>query len=302
MIKKWYIYQKERFPLVQYIPLMFIFGFCSVSYSIHLDFPDAKLTDVTIFQYVAAAVTTLFWFLLLRIADEHKDFEEDSKYRPYRPIQRGLIKLKELRVLGIALGIIQVLMAVFIDIRLIFMLALVYLWYMLMCKEFFVSGWLKSHHTVYLLSHMIIMPFIDLYATSVEWVPRGGVFSFGLLVHMISSFCDGTVVEVGRKLRAPENEEYGVDTYTQIWGPKRAMFVWLLCVTISLISTILEGFQVRVGIEMTVVLSLMYCYALFAAIRFAKSPTSKNAKVFTVFPGVWMMLNYFILGILPYFK
>lgn len=301
-MNRWYIYQKERFPLLQYIPLMCLFGFCAVSYSVHLDFPDARLSDISALQYIAAAATTLFWFMLMRIADEHKDFAEDSKYRPYRPVQRGLVALKELKAIGVALGLLQIAMAILINFRLLFMLAIVYLWYMLMCKEFFVPKWLKPRHTTYLLSHMIIMPFISLYATAIEWVPREGVLSFGLFVYMISSFCDGTVIEVGRKLRAPENEEYGVDTYTHIWGPRRAMFVWFICVSISLVSTILAGFQVRVGLEIAAMLAILYCYALFIAIRFAKNPTPKNAKIFTLFPGIWMIFNYSILGFLPYFK
>jgi len=144
------------------------------------------------------------------------------------------------------------------------------------------------------------LPFIDLYATAVEWLPRGGVISFGIVLYMISSFCDGTVVEVGRKLRAKENEEYGVDTYTQIWGPKRAMVVWLICLTISGTSTVLAGFQVRVGWQILCVLSVLYIYAIFTAIRFAKNPTPKNAKIFTILPGVWMILMHAMLGFLPF--
>lgn len=287
---------------MQYIPLMITFGFCAVSYSMHLDNPHAKITDASIPQFITAVVTTLFWFMLMRIADEHKDFEEDSKYRSYRPVQRGLVTLKELRIIGVVLGLLQVALSIWIDWHLLAMLALVYFWFALMSLEFGVPKWLKAHPTIYLLSHMIIMPFFDLYATSVEWLPRGGTFSFGILLYMISSFCDGTVVEVGRKLRAKENEEYGVDTYTQIWGPKRAMAVWMICVTISGVSTILAGFQVRVGLEMTAVLSVLYIYAAYVALRFAKNPTPKNAKIFEIFPGVWMILMYFILGVVPFFK
>lgn len=287
---------------MQYIPMMLTFGFCAVSYSMHLDNPHAKLSDVRISQYIVAVLTTLIWFMLMRIADEHKDFEEDTQYRPYRPVQRGLVTLKELRVIGIFLGLIQAALSVWIDWRLIGILALVYFWFALMSLEFGVPKWLKAHPTLYLISHMVIMPFIDLYSTSVEWLPRGGMFSFGILLYMISSFCDGTVVEVGRKLRAKENEEYGVDTYTQIWGPKRAMIVWMICVTISGVSTILAGFLVRVGWEMTIVLSILYIYAAFIAIRFAKDPTPKNAKIFEILPGIWMFFMYFILGVVPFFK
>ncbi|MDR1688706.1 MAG: UbiA family prenyltransferase [Clostridiales bacterium] len=301
-MKKWYIYQKERFPLLQYIPMMAAFGFCAVSYSIHLDNPDAHLSDISLPQYITAVITTLIWFMLMRIADEHKDFEEDSLYRPYRPVQRSLITLKELRFAGLVLVLIQIALSLWIDLRLAVTLVMVYFWFALMSFEFFVPKWLKTHHTTYLASHMIIMPFIDLFATSIEWVPRGGAFSYGLLVYMISSFCDGTVVEVGRKLRAKENEEYGVDTYTQIWGPKRAMAVWMVCMTISGVSTVLAGFQVSVGFEILAVLSLLYIFAAYVALRFAKEPSPENAKVFEIFPGVWMLLMYFMLGVLPFFK
>jgi len=108
-------------------------------------------------------------------------------------------------------------------------------------------------------------------------------------------------VEVGRKLRAPENEEYGVDTYTQIWGPKRAMIVWMFCKTISGTTTILAGFQVGVGWVIMCVLSPLYLLSAYSALRFAKKPTPKNAKVFAILPGIWMILMHAMLGFLPFF-
>lgn len=32
---------------------------------------------------------------MVRIVDEFKDYEEDCEYRPYRPVPRGLITLKD---------------------------------------------------------------------------------------------------------------------------------------------------------------------------------------------------------------
>jgi len=299
---RWLQYQKERFPLAQYVPMMAAFSFCAVSFSLHLHNPDASLSDVSLPQYITAAVTTLFFFMMMRIADEHKDYEEDREFRPYRPVQRGLIKLSELRVFGAVLIIIQAVMAVWVDWRLIIPLAAVYSFFTFMSFEFFVPKWLKRQHTLYLLSHMLIMPMIDLYATAVEWLPRGGGITGGILFFMASSYCDGTVVEVGRKLRAPESEEYGVDTYTQIWGPKKAMAVWLTCLTVSMATTVATGFFVNAGWEILAVLSVLYCFAVYFVIRFVKDPTAKNAKPFNIFPGVWMILMYLMLGIIPFFK
>ena len=281
---------------------MAVFGFSSISYSLHLHNPHAQFADIGIPQALTAIFMTLSFFMLLRIADEHKDFKEDSEFRPYRPVQRGLIELKELRRVGIVLVAMQLAASIWVDWRLLFMLALLYFWFTLMTLEFGAPKWLKAHPTVYLISHMALMPLIDLYATSVEWLPRGGSFSFGIMLYMISSFCDGTVVEVGRKLRAPENEEYGVDTYTQIWGPKRAMAVWMICMTVSGASTIMAGFRVQVGLEIMCVLSPLYILAGYIAVKFAKSPTPKNAKIFEIFPGIWMLLMHAMLGFLPFIK
>ncbi|MCL2019516.1 MAG: UbiA family prenyltransferase [Oscillospiraceae bacterium] len=301
-MNKWWVYQKERFPLAGYIPLMATFGFSSLSYSLHLRNADAALSDISIPQMITAIVVTLFWFMLLRIADEHKDFEEDMQFRPYRPVQRGLITLKELRIFGAVLVLLMVALSIWVDLRLLWLLLLGFVWLAFMSLEFGIPKWLKAHPTIYLISHMLIMPFIDLYATAVEWLPSGGVFSFGIVLYMISSFCDGTVVEVGRKLRAPENEEYGVDTYTHIWGAKKAMVVWMICMTISGTSTVVAGFQVNVGFEIMVVLLLHYIIALSSAVKFAKKPTPKNAKAFKILPGIWMILMHTMLGVLPFFK
>jgi len=300
-MRRWWIYQKERFPLAQFLPMMLAFGFSGVAFSMHLDNPYASVADLNILQYITAGVVTLTWFMLMRIADEHKDFEEDSMYRPYRPVQRGIVKLSELRVIGAVLVLVQIGLSIAVGLPLLVTLGIAYIWFALMTAEFFAPKWMKRHLTIYLLSHMMILPLINLYVTSIDWLPRGGMFSFGLLAYMISSFCDGTVVEVGRKLRAKENEEYGVDTYTQIWGPRRAMVVWCLVITASLASTVFAGFQVRIGLIIFFILLPLYIIAVLAAIRFARNPTPKNAKFFEIFPGVWMFLMYFMLGVLPFF-
>ena len=60
---------------------------------------------------VVAFVTCLIFFLQLRIADEFKDFEEDSRYRPYRPVPRGLVTLRELAMLFVLGAALQLILA-----------------------------------------------------------------------------------------------------------------------------------------------------------------------------------------------
>ena len=293
---KWWIYQKERFPFSQYIPMILAFSFCAISYSSTL-----RGGQITISSYIVSFITTFFFFALLRVADEFKDYEEDCKYRPYRAVPRGLVKLKELNVIGAILMLVQFALALIYNRFSIIVLSIVWLYFLLMCKEFFVSKWLKAHPTIYLLTHMGIMPLIDLYATSCDWLgfPITKTLFIGLVCYFVSSFCDGTVVEVGRKIRAEEDEEFGVETYTALWGKKKAVSVWLICLTVSFISTAVAGFQVGVGIPLTILLIVFYIWGLVISYNFLKEPTSKHAKIFETMSGIWMIVMYLALGLMP---
>ena len=58
---------------------------------------------------IVVAVLVLFgFFFQLRVADEHKDNEDDTKYRPERPVPRGLVTLKELRVVAFVVAAAQI--------------------------------------------------------------------------------------------------------------------------------------------------------------------------------------------------
>src|SRR5262245_61779759 len=135
-MNKWRVYQRERFPIFAHGPLVAAFCLSAVSFSRLLrgesTLPGALATLV-------AFTTCLLFFLQLRIADEFKDFEEDSKFRSYRAVPRGLVSLKELGVLGIATAIIQALLALLLKPSLVILLGVVWLYFALMSKEFFVG-------------------------------------------------------------------------------------------------------------------------------------------------------------------
>ena len=97
----------------------------------------------------------------------------------------------------------------------------------IMTKEFFVSKWLKSHPIVYMLSHIAVMPVIDFYTTGLDWINAGEKDPEGLIFFLLVTFLNGLVIEIGRKIRAEEAEEHGVETYSFLWGVKKATVVWL---------------------------------------------------------------------------
>ncbi|MDH5553526.1 MAG: hypothetical protein OEX82_09395, partial [Nitrosomonas sp.] len=90
---RWWIYQQERFPLLAHGPLVAAFSFSAVCFSSLL---RDEVSMPGLLPTMVAFITALLLFLQLRIADEFKDYEEDCRYRSYRPVPRGLISLREL--------------------------------------------------------------------------------------------------------------------------------------------------------------------------------------------------------------
>ena len=229
-MNRWWIYQKERFPLAAHGPLIAAFSACAVAYSSLL-----RGSEMPTFQQFGTAFgVCLLMFLQLRIADEFKDAEEDARWRPYRAVPRGLVSLKALRIVFILAAIIQTTLVLLLDPRLMIVLAIAWTYLALMSVEFFCRDWLKRRPIVYLVSHMGIMPLVDLFATACEWLPRGSGAPSGLGWFLAASFFNGIVIEIGRKLRQPNDEEEGVETYSRLWGKGTGSTVWLLALATTL--------------------------------------------------------------------
>lgn len=294
---RWWIYQRERFPVLGHGPLVLAFSSSAVCFS-HLlrgqsDWPAWSALGV-------AFVTCFLFFLGLRIADEFKDIEEDTKYRPYRPVPRGLVSLRELGWMGAGAAAIQLGLAAGLAPRLMIILFAGWLYLALMSKEFFVRNWLKAHPITYLWTHMFIMPIVDLYATACDWIPAGQKFpSPGLFWFLAASFCNGIVIEIGRKIRAPADEEYGVQTYSVLWGRTMAVSVWLGMMLATAVCAFLAARRIGFTVPVLATLGIVFFSALVAGANFLHSSQPGSGKRFELLAGIWTLLLYLTLGVIP---
>ena len=287
---RWWTYQKERFPIFQHGPLVAAFSSCAVSYS-------SMLTgEPPVWQsFVVAFTTCLLFFLQLRIADEFKDAEEDATYRPYRAVPRGLVQLKELGFVFIAAALIQLALALLYSPELGIVLIIAWVYLALMSVEFFARDWLKARPITYLWTHMLIMPIVDFYATACHWIPSGQKPWMGLAFFLAASFWNGLVIEIGRKLRQPDGEEAGVPTYSKLWGLQKAAWVWFFCLLTTTIFASLAASLIDFTLPVIASLSLILLWALKVVIESKHT----QAKTFELLSGVWTLILYLSLGIIP---
>src|SRR5947209_7128117 len=153
-----WVYQAERFPLASYVPLVATFTFSAAAYS---RLARGAPGFIPWPRFVVGVLTALVFFFMLRVLDEHKDAEQDRRFRPELPVPRGLVSLAELRAVGGAACVLVLLLNVVIAPVLLFGFAAFTVWAALMTREFFVRDWLRAHLGAYLVTHMLVMPMID---------------------------------------------------------------------------------------------------------------------------------------------
>ena len=297
ILSRLWLYQAERFPVLGHGLLIAAFSFSAISFSMllrgHLAWPRWETVLV-------GFISAFCFFLQLRIADEFKDFEDDARYRPYRPVPRGLVTLPELGAVGVITGVVQFGMALWLEPNLIPLLLLVWAYLALMSKEFFARDWLRARPITYLWTHMLIVPLIDFYTTATDWLAAGeAVPHSGLAWFLVVSFFNGVVIEIGRKIRAPQDEEHGVESYSALWGIHAAVWAWFGALLLTAVSAWLSARQIGFAGPVGWLLAVLLAAALPVALRFLRAPTTSRAKLIETMSALWTILMYLGIGAIP---
>lgn len=294
--RRFYIYQKERFPLLGHGLLVAAFSFSAISYS-RICRGAEGFVDVRTFA--VGVFTTISLFLLVRIFDEFKDAEDDARFRKELPVPRGLVTYRELAWTGIAVVIAQVAMNLIYFPEMLGIYAVVVGYLSLMGKEFFVADWLKKHQFWYVTSHMFIIPLIDIYASGLDWLLAGVKAPEGLFFFFAVSYMNGIVLEVGRKIRAPEKESEGVLTYTSMLGVPRAIGLWLVVLVVTLSLSIAASIFAGYGHVVLAVLGGVFLICALPGVLFLKIRSVKLSKMVEYASALWTIAMYLTLGAGP---
>lgn len=287
-------YQAERFPLGQHGLLIAAFASSGVSLAALL---SGQITVPPLAAFGVAFGVLLSSFLLLRIADEFKDAAADAQYRPQRPVPRGLVSLRELAgVGGVMLGL-QLLLVLAYDPSLLGLLGLLWGYLYLMQKEFYCAAWLHAHPLAYMLSHMLIMPLLDLFATACVWWPQQP--PPGLAGFLALSFSNGLLIELGRKTWAPSQEQPGVESYSSAWGLRPALGIWLAALASAWALAFLTATLIDFTLPVLGGLSVLALFMGYTAQQLASLPTPAAARRLEQVSGLWVLASYLLLGPLP---
>ena len=323
-IKNLKIYLNERFPLGKNSFFVLIFTlsgyiFTGLLYNSKIIKPnflkEIDIIPMPWYKLLPLFIIIFMFFFQLRITDEFKDYEEDLKYRPYRPVQRGIISLKALGKIGLATVIVQIILVHFINPKLIYFMLLVWIYMFLMTKEFFIKNWLTERILIYALSHVVIMIFITLvivkgtgYILQDHFLEtlylllekyKKNIF-IGLIPLFALNYLNGIVLEIGRKTRKANEEEHGVQTYSKLWGRKKAVFILCILYVIEYIFVLfgLSNINKEFFLVGQLILTIMLILSVYFMIKFLKKDLT--GKIPENISGIWILISSMNMGLIQY--
>jgi 4-hydroxybenzoate polyprenyltransferase len=238
-------------------------------------------------------MTLLAIFFHLRVFDEHKDYEEDCRHYPDRVLQRGLITLRDLKILGgLAIGFelgAATVWAVFVSPAPLIAVLVVLVFSLLMLKEFFIGEWLRKHFLIYATSHMLIMPLLAMvvYGYTVSRYPweASGWFWFYAFVGFFVTFN----WEISRKIRAPQEEIEGVESYTKVFGTYGAAYAVLIVRVIDTAMVALVGYHLGLAWWFYAILIALYGVCLISFFQYVLNTTPAAAKRIEIAAGMYII-------------
>jgi 4-hydroxybenzoate polyprenyltransferase len=294
-------YQSERFPLANHGVLTLIFAASACAFA--AGFTGGWPSPIAI---LLAALAGLGQFVLLRVADEHKDFATDSAHRPYRAVPRGLVTLAELRVVGaVAAALMLAAVALAQCLPLAILTFAIWIYFALMTMEFFAPEWLKARPIVYLFSHMVITPLIAWLMAGFQLAHDGVALTEiparagGFLLSILFL---GVVLELGRKIRATQDEEPGVETYSALWGASVARNAWLVAGAASGVTLVIAIGQIK-GSVTVALLGAVAGLAIMALSARAFTPSQPGSgKRIEQASGAFALAVLIALALAPHVK
>lgn len=267
-----FIFFKERFTLLVYIPFV-VFLYLCMSFSI-----QALEGGKFVFDKfsIVGLVSAFAFMLMMRTFDELKDFELDKDIFPNRPAPRGDVLKSDLHLLAITSFAVLVLTNLIFARETLIVFTIVITYAVLSFKWFFAEKFHLSHLFFTMLTHQPIPYLINFYLLHTALASGATYESFSLthFLFLMMYSVPVTIWETSRKIRTADIED-GYQTFSKIWGSSKATFIPLVAVIITSALNFYAGIELELFVSFFVINIATFLYAIFFYLRFIFKPIIK---------------------------
>jgi hypothetical protein len=278
-------YQKDRFPLAILIPTMVtsVLGAAQI-FGVH--------SFSRILLLLIAALAFLFH---IRVIDEIRDFEHDSTFHSYRPVQQGIITLDDLRILRVLV------LAVFLGICFLYswtaliFAGILFAYSYIAAKDFFIPSKIRKHFFLYNFLNMLQL--IGLQIVLYILLGWSLIFSPVLVAHLALIFIISLILEVLRKIKLTKHETGARDTYSAHLGYKGSILFFVMVSVLPLFPLyyILEMYSKNLFI--CIPIAVFFVLIFFASEHSKKEHESSEKLLFLASLLYYCVINLTILAI-----
>ena len=266
MIKRLHCYFKEMYPIIPRLVLGAII-FAEIYFIILLNY---GVTEFTIgISEIVGAFTIFSILLMLRIADDFKDYELDCRLFPKRPLPSGKVKKKDLKIFVTILIIITAILNLIFMNNIPFFIFL-YVYGGLMAVWFFQKAKIQPNLMMALITHNPVQMIMNIYIISFTCIKYSlEPFTYITIFTAFTLYFPALIWEVSRKIRAPKDETEYV-TYSKLFGYKKAVKFVLLVTLIDIVTNMILIYNLnKIAI---VILFLNLIWFVIDCIRFIRNP------------------------------
>ncbi|QEG38244.1 UbiA family prenyltransferase [Roseimaritima ulvae] len=280
-------YLRERFPLLGNCLLILSF-YSSNQFLAHaLCHPGEPMRYD--YSTLCGCLTLLCFFLHIRIFDDHKDYLDDCRHFPDRVLQRNVVTLNELKWLAAAAIAVEFALAAIAGPAAVLSLLIAFCFSLLMLKEFFLGEWLKRRFLLYASVHMLIMPLLAMTIWSFAtkrflWqIPVWYLLYSGVNYFLAFNW------EISRKIRVPEDEREGLDSYTRIFGTYGAAYLVLVVRMIDTVLVSLVAYHLGLSLWFYGLIVALFMVCLVGVIQYRFQTSTTTAHRLSIYAGVYIV-------------
>jgi hypothetical protein len=268
----------ERFPIAETAAMLLGLYVVSLLYGRAL--VDRGRLSFSLADAGAFAAVWSF-FLMIRVIDEHKDYERDLVDHPDRVLQRGVVTLAQLRALGVAAIGVQLAVSLSLDggigpVTIWWLIAIAFV--ALTTRELFIGEWLNRRLLAYVMAHL------PLWSLAVVWIAQIGARPRWLPLDAIwlalLGFALPWGVDLARRIAPATVQRPPVSTsYADSLGARRSALVLTFVVLAGAVTAGAMLTAISAGaLAADVVLAVATLPALAAAWRFGREPMTQASR------------------------
>lgn len=287
-IKRFNLYQKERFPLI-----VLLFTTTSVILSsLKIISPSISVRQIVIILFGALA-----YLFHLRVVDEWRDYNHDNRYHQLRPIPQNIISIKELVLINL-FGILF-----FLTVAVIFglfstIIGIIALGYSFIAAKDFFRGY-KIREAFYIYSILGVIQLLILQLFIYVLISKKFYFNHLVWLHLLFVLFGSIIVEIIRKTKIKDEESGGKDTYSWRLGFSGSLYT---CSFLAIFDYLIFGILVYLLGEWTFgifIISLPFLLFLLLFLVFHYIKRNKKSENLLL---LFTIIFYVGLNLIIYFS